>query len=91
MKFKVNATTNLFPNRSYTILNLVWMFFIMAFIGWVWEVSLHLISDGTFVNRGVLHGPWLPIYGGGGILILIFLKKLREKPILEFVSAIVLC
>lgn len=91
MKFKVNATTNLSPTRSYTVLNLIWMFFIMAFIGWVWEVSLHLISDGTFVNRGVLHGPWLPIYGSGGILILIFLKKFREKPILEFVSAIILC
>ena len=29
----------------------------------------------TFVNRGVLHGPWLPIYGSGGILILGYVLK----------------
>ena len=27
-------------------------------------------QDGSFVNRGFLHGPWLPIYGSGSILIL---------------------
>ena len=44
-----------------------------------------------FVNRGTLHGPWLPIYGTGGVIILVLLKKLREKPALEFVAAMVLC
>ncbi len=91
MKFKLNATTNLFATRSYTIVNLIWMFFLFSFIGWVWEVSLCFISSGGFVNRGVLQGPWLPIYGTGGVLILIVLKKLRKKPIWEFISAIVLC
>ena len=91
LSFKLSTTTNLFATRSYTVVNLIWMFFLFSFIGWVWEVSLHLISDGVFVNRGVLHGPWLPIYGTGGVLILIVLKKLRKKPILEFISAIVLC
>src|SRR5699024_6176991 len=57
--------------RHYTIWSLVLMFFIFSFIGWLWEVSLHLITDGEFVNRGVLQGPWLPIYGTGGMLILI--------------------
>ena len=91
MAFKIGTTTNLSATRSYTLVNLVWMFFLFSFIGWVWEVSLHLISTGVFVNRGVLHGPWLPIYGSGGVLILIVLKKLREKPLLEFLSATTLC
>lgn len=101
MAFKIGATTNLSTTnlsttnlsatRSYTLVNLVWMFFLFSFIGWIWEVSLHLISNGVFVNRGVLHGPWLPIYGSGGVLILIVLKKLREKPLFEFLSATVLC
>ena len=67
--------------RHYSIPSLILLFFIFSFIGWTWEVSLHLITDGVFVNRGVLHGPWLPIYGTGGVLILIILNKLREKPI----------
>lgn len=91
MKFKMNVTSNLTATRSYTVLNLVVMFFVFSFVGWLWEVSLHLITDGVFVNRGVLHGPWLPIYGTGDVLILIVLKKLREKPLAEFISAIVLC
>ena len=60
-------------------------------MGWIWEVTFHLISSHTFVNRGVLHGPWLPIYGSGGILILICLKKLRNKPVVEFFASVVLC
>ena len=88
---KVASTSNLMPTKSYTVLNLVLMFFIFSFIGWVWEVSLHLVSDGVFVNRGVMHGPWLPIYGTGGILILVALKSLREKPAFEFISGIALC
>lgn len=77
--------------RHYSIPSLVLLFFIFSFIGWTWEVSLHLISDGEFVNRGVLHGPWLPIYGTGGVLILIILNKFREKPILEFFATVILC
>lgn len=89
LKFKMNVTSDLTATRSYTILHLVLLFFIFSFVGWLWEVSLHLIADGAFVNRGVLHGPWLPIYGTGGTIILILLKKLRDRPALEFVSAVI--
>lgn len=77
--------------RHYTLCSLILMFFIFAFIGWVWEVSLHLVSDGVFVNRGVLHGPWLPIYGTGGVLILVVLNKFRAHPGIEFFTTVVLC
>lgn len=91
MSHKVEHTTRILPTKSYTLLNLILMFFIISFIGWIWEVSLHLISDGVFVNRGTMHGPWLPIYGTGGVLILIVLKKLRENPAIEFIAAMTLC
>ena len=77
--------------RHYNISSLILIFFIFSIIGWLWEVSLHLIEDGTFVNRGVMHGPWLPIYGCGGLLVLVVLNKFREKPLLEFISIIILC
>lgn len=77
--------------RPYYVWNLVLMFFVFSFIGWAWEVSLHLIVSGNFVNRGVLHGPWLPIYGTGGILILVVLNRLRRHPLAEFAAAVVLC
>lgn len=77
--------------RRYSVWSLILMFFAFSFIGWLWEVSLHLISDGVFVNRGVLHGPWLPIYGCGGVLILVALNRLRARPLLEFGAIVVLC
>ncbi len=76
--------------RRYSPTTLVRMFFIFSIAGWIWEVSMHFVTDGTFVNRGMLHGPWLPIYGAGGLLILTLLYRLRRKPIWEFVSIVVL-
>ena len=83
--------SSLNPLRDYTIWSLILMFFIFSGIGWIWEVSLHLITDGVFVNRGALHGPWLPIYGSGGILILVLLKRFRNKPMLNFFLILLVC
>lgn len=77
--------------RYYSVWSLLMMFFMLSFMGWVWEVSLHLITDGVLVNRGVMHGPWLPIYGCGSVLILLFLNRFRRNPALEFILIVVLC
>lgn len=78
-------------NCHYSISTLILIFFTFSFVGWLWEVSLHLFKDGVFVNRGVMHGPWLPIYGAGGVLVLVALKKMRDKPILTFLLTMALC
>lgn len=77
--------------RHYSPTSLILMFFLFACAGWVWEVALGFIQGGGFVNRGVLHGPWLPIYGAGGVMILVLLARLRRRPAAEFCAAIVLC
>ena len=77
--------------RHYSIPSLIMLFFIFSFIGWLWEVSLHLILDGVFVNRGVMYGPWLPIYGAGGILILTLLSRFRSNPAACFIAIEILC
>lgn len=76
--------------RRYSPISLILIFFAFCVTGWVWEVSLHLVADGTFVNRGMLHGPWIPIYGAGSLLILTLLYRLRRKPILEFTAIVIL-
>ncbi len=77
--------------RHYSVWSLVLLFFIFSFIGWCWEVSLHLVLDGVFVNRGALHGPWLPIYGSGGVLLLTLLNRVRSSPVKEFFCIIFVC
>ncbi len=76
---------------KYTIPTLIMFFFVFSFVGWVWEGSLYLVRDGVFVNRGTMHGPWLPIYGSGGVLILTLLYKLRKHALTQFFAAVVLC
>ena len=77
--------------RHYSIWSVISLFFIFCFIGWSWEVALHIVKDGVFVNRGTMHGPWLPIYGCGGVMILVLLYRFRRNPILEGFLAITLC
>ena len=73
------------------IMNYILFFFVCALIGWLWEVFLAFLKTGTFVNRGVLHGPWLPIYGCGGAGILILFNRFRKSPILVFLSSAICC
>ena len=74
-----------------TVWSLIVVFFSFCLIGWLWEVSLHLITSGVFVNRGALHGPWLPIYGGGVVMIAVLLYRFRSRPALEALAIVVLC
>src|SRR5699024_3423257 len=75
----------------YSLRSLILIFFTFSFVGWLWEVSLHLFGDGVFVNRGFFHGPWLPIYGTGGILVVVLLKRFVPKPLVTFLMAVVVC
>ena len=77
--------------RNYTVWTLFLLFISFAFAGWTWEVALHFIQTGEFSNRGTLYGPWLPIYGTGGVIVLILCSRFRKKPVLEFFTAILLC
>lgn len=69
----------------------VWLFFLLSVFGWLWEGFLYLFKDDAYVNRGFLTGPWLPIYGIGGIMLEILLCKWRDRPFLIFLSAMALC
>ena len=54
----------------YTTGQWVLLFFFYCFCGWVWESCYVSLCQRRWVNRGFLHGPLLPIYGSGAILIL---------------------
>lgn len=69
----------------------VWLFFMLAIFGWLWEGFLYLFKDDTYVNRGFLTGPWLPIYGMGGIILEILFRKWRDRPVMLFMSSMALC
>ena len=57
------------------------IFLVYALIGWLYEVFLlwFIMEPYKFVNRGVLLGPFLPIYGFGVLLLLVCLEKFMKK------------
>lgn len=57
------------------------LFFLLSISGWLWEVLFSALTTGSFVNRGFLHGPWLPVYGFGGVAILLLLQRFRGLPL----------
>ena len=59
-----------------------YLYFMMyAVIGWIYEVVLEVfIYKWGFSNRGVLFGPYLPVYGFGGLLfIFCFYKYIASR------------
>ena len=65
-------------------------FFIYAVIGYISEVIYCSILLKRLVNRGFLHGPYLPIYGFGALLVVIPLMYFTVHPILVFLLAALL-
>lgn len=71
---------------SYCIL-----FFIYSFLGWIMEVTLTLITDQKFVNRGFLLGPCCPIYGCGCILLNLLLHNYTNNILVLFILTMFTC
>ena len=61
--------------------NVMIYFICFAFIGWIYEVIVFLVEDHILVNRGVLYGPWLPVYGCGGLIIYYLFYHFKNKPV----------
>ncbi len=78
-------------NDKYKRTEFIIMFFLFSFVGWLWEVGIHIYEDHVFVNRGTMYGPWLPIYGAGGAGIIVFLSRFKNNKPKLFVLTMVLC
>ena len=56
-------------------------FFVFCVIGWLYESIWSSINHGYFVNKGFLYGFYLPIYGFGGVTLILCLNKLMSSKI----------
>ncbi len=58
------------------------VFMVFSFIGWVYELLIFRFELGYgYINRGFLFGPYLPVYGFGGLLMLVPMLKIKCKRI----------
>ena len=70
--------------QAYTVSQWLLFFYIYCFFGWVWECCYVSARKGKWVNRGFLHGPALPIYGSGAMVILVSTIGVRDNIALIF-------
>lgn len=55
------------------------LFFIYSFIGWLWETVYCSLKAKKFVYRGFLVGPYCPIYGFGVLSVLYFVEPFENN------------
>lgn len=73
----------------YTFIQWLLFFFIYCFLGWVWESCYVSAKNREWINRGFLHGPMLPIYGSGAIIVLLCTIGVRDQIVLTFLFGMI--
>lgn len=60
----------------YSGYELLWLFFLYSFLGWVLETVFAALKQKNFVNRGLITGPLCTVYGISAVIFAVFLQDL---------------
>lgn len=71
---------------GYTWIQWAFFFFFYSFFGWCFESSYVSLKKKRWVNRGFIHGPFLPLYGTGGVMMLVVSSPFRDNLVLTYVA-----
>ena len=66
------------------------LFWIYSILGWIMETTNVSLKEKRFINRGFFLGPYCPIYGTGGVLLL-SLNTYESDPFVVFILSIMIC
>lgn len=68
-----------------------WLLFFCfyCFLGWCWETAYASVKSKHFVNRGFIHGPFLPIYGSGAVMMLLVSAPFKDNLVLTYFAGVV--
>ena len=67
------------------------LFILYSVLGWFLEIGWVFASQKKFVKRGILLGPYCPIYGCGCLLLITMLDNFKTHPIYLFFLTILIC
>jgi len=70
-------------NNEELIIKLATLFYLCSIFGYLYELILCYFYSGKVFSHGILYGPWLPIYGTGALLVMLFYKY-KKKPLIIF-------
>ena len=66
-------------DKKRSILDAVYVFSICSILGFIVETIFVYISSGVYSNRGMLYGPYCPIYGFGGVILYFLFCNLKPS------------
>lgn len=74
------------------ILKIFWIFIIGSIIGWIFELIVVILQTGHFeIRQGLIYGPFIPVYGIGGMMYYIAFKLIKTRnPVKVFFITLVL-
>lgn len=78
-----NTITEEKEQKADSLCYLFLIFLTGCLVGWIYEEIFYWVTEGMLRNRGILYGPWLPIYGVGALSIYA-MKPVKNQPVLLF-------
>lgn len=61
----------------YSTYELLWLFFLCSFCGWLLETTVAAIRQKKFVNRGLVNLPFCVLYGLVAVFVTVFCQELK--------------
>ena len=74
---------------QYTVVQWLFFFYFYCFFGWCFESTYVSLKSKRPVNRGFMRGPFLPLYGSGGIMMLLVSRPFQDNLVMVFIAGCV--
>lgn len=71
---------------DYTLTELLWLFLIYSFFGWIFEAVVGTVKNRRFTNRGFSTGPFCIVYGLSAVVMQLTLSDLNNNPVFLFIG-----
>lgn len=71
---------------NYTITELIWLFLVYAFLGWLIETVVGSVKTRKFTNRGFSTGPFCLVYGVSAVIMAVTLDELIDNTFFLFLG-----
>ncbi len=71
---------------NYLPLQWMFLFYSYSFLGWIWESLYVSVLEKRLVNRGFMRGPFIPLYGCGGVMMLVVSRPFYDNVFLVYLA-----
>ncbi len=74
---------------QYSVVQWLFFFYFYCFIGWCIESTYVSVRTKKLTNRGFMRGPFLPLYGSGGIMMLVVSMPFQDSIVKTYLAGCV--